>query len=347
MAAALCGCGQHPVDVRNLDLALLKAVRQRDAATVRRLLKEGANVETRNESGETVLIQAGRNDSSEIVEMLLDGVSDPKEKDKALFAAIHLGPVVLGDSYDPGRPSVFRDSEELKTVKLLLEKGANLEARDEEGDTPLIYAASYAAPNIVQLLLEKGAKVEAQDLNGFTALQAAACGGCVSIDMGSTFGSMQLLLQKGANVEARDNAGATALMLAARYGRTDIMELLLDHGARVEDRDSEGNTALIIAAPSGTYTATGVASTVDAVRFLLNHRSEINARNNQGQTALIAAVAEENASEASEVIRLLLSRGADVSIRDLQGHSALQVAKKNGYTDAARLLEDAREISRQ
>jgi len=61
------------------------------------------------------------------------------------------------------------------TARLLLEHGANIEAVDEEGTTPLIRAASRGRTHVVNLLLEKGADVEARNSRGMTAPIAAAC----------------------------------------------------------------------------------------------------------------------------------------------------------------------------
>jgi len=55
-------------------------------------------------------------------------------------------------------------------VKLLLEKGANIEAKDNDGDTALINAAIKGETEMVKLLLEKGANIEAKDNKGETAL---------------------------------------------------------------------------------------------------------------------------------------------------------------------------------
>ena len=59
-------------------------------------------------------------------------------------------------------------------VQLLLEKGAEIEARDTYGWTPLMIAIWYSTPKIVQLLIEKGAEVNARDKDGLTPLMIAA-----------------------------------------------------------------------------------------------------------------------------------------------------------------------------
>ena len=91
------------------------------------------------------------------------------------------------------------------TVKLLLEKKANIEARNKYGSTPLIVAAVNGYVGIVQLLLEKGANIEARDNEGNTALMSAARHDRVMM--------VELLIARGANVEATNFRGLNALNL--------------------------------------------------------------------------------------------------------------------------------------
>src|SRR4029077_16460168 len=118
-----------------------------------------------------------------------------------------------------------------------------IEARNEEDATPLMWAAEHGQTEVVRALLERGADVEARDKYGYTAVIGAACE-CAVVDMPETFESMKLLLAKGAKINAKDKVGRTALMSAAFAGRTENMRLLLDHEADVDLKDSDGNTAL-------------------------------------------------------------------------------------------------------
>jgi hypothetical protein len=117
-------------------------------------------------------------------------------------------------------------------VKLLLKKGADIEAMDSEyGRTPLSWAAWNGREAIVKLLLEKGADVEAKDTYGQTPLWGAAANGREAI--------VKLLLEKGADVESKDGNGQTPLSWAAALGREASVKLLLEKGADVEAKDSE------------------------------------------------------------------------------------------------------------
>ncbi len=336
---------------QNGSTPLMAAVESGDDATIKLLLDKGAKIEAEDQSGETALMKAAKSGRSDLTDILLERTIDKKSKDRALLAAIVTAPLTLIMAEPPpatqitatAAPRQTSDASHdvTQTIRLLLEKGADIEARDEQGQTPLIRAAAGAQARIVKLLLEKGAYIEAKDTSGATALIASACGGCVSIDMGDTFECVQVLMAHGANVEAKTTGGSTALMVAASYGQTKILKLLLEKGANVADRDSDGDTALILAAQSGIMTATGMVFTAGCVGLLLDHHSDINARNKKGETALILSVSEPGATEATKIVRLLLRHGADAALKDIHGNTAFSVAKKNGFRRAADLLQKA------
>ncbi|KAI3571047.1 hypothetical protein IWW34DRAFT_772695, partial [Fusarium oxysporum f. sp. albedinis] len=106
-------------------------------------------------------------------------------------------------------------------VKLLLEKGAEIEAKDSEyGRTPLSWAAGNGHKATVKLLLENGAGVESKDEFGQTLLSWAAENGHEAV--------VKLLLENGAGVESKDGDGRTPLSWAARNGHKATVKLLLE-----------------------------------------------------------------------------------------------------------------------
>ena len=131
-------------------------------------------------------------------------------------------------------------------VQLLLENGAEMEAKDYYEATPLHCAAKKGQVAVLRLLLEKGAEVNANDDDGRTALLYVAAGCHGAEDRQETV--MQLLLESGAKIEAKDNYGYTALYWAASGAHEGLMQLLLEKGADTEAKDSEGKTLLHIEA---------------------------------------------------------------------------------------------------
>jgi ankyrin repeat protein len=275
--------------------------------------QEQAATEAREHRPPSIMDAAQYGDVKQMEAALADG-ADQKLLNTALLEVSHSLPLVV----DVNRREVDLSPRYVATARLLLEKGANLEARDEQGFTPLLFAASYGGTAMVKLFLEKGAKIEARNSSGQTALIGAACN-CMSIDMPSTGDAARLLLAHGADLEARDKKGETALMAAAEWGRVRIVEILLDKGAWIEARDNKGNTALLIGAHGGGY------PTADGVQMLLDRGASVKARNNNGETALMLA-ASHDGSEAVEIVKILLSHGADARPRDLKGRTALDMA---------------------
>ena len=121
------------------------------------------------------------------------------------------------------------------SVQRLLAGGADVNARDDTGATPLMYAALYGgSTSVVQLLVDKGAEVNATNSNGSTALMWAA----------ANTAKVRLLLEHGAAVDARTTDGTTALVAAARHRNIDAMRLLLGRGANPKASTEETATLL-------------------------------------------------------------------------------------------------------
>jgi ankyrin repeat protein len=110
-------------------------------------------------------------------------------------------------------------------VECLLDRGANIEARDENGNTPPVAAAGNGHREVVECLLDRGADIEAyiearRGRGGRTALIAAAREGHGEV--------VECLLDRGADIEGQGEHGRTALITAAWYGHRDVVECLLD-----------------------------------------------------------------------------------------------------------------------
>jgi len=131
---------------------------------------------------------------------------------------------------------------DLTGVKELLSEGANVNAKNKDGQTALMEAVSCDNAEISKLLLEKGADINAKNNKGFTALIWAADG---------HMDAVKLLLEKNADINAKADSGRTALINAANYNHTDIVKLLIEKGADANATMNNGETALKVAQQMG------------------------------------------------------------------------------------------------
>jgi hypothetical protein len=255
--AFLAACTRKPADVTKLNAELLEAAQQGNTESVQHLLQRGAIIEAKDRdrstplalaanhhhadtaklllakgadpiagglAGENALSDAAVDSNSTRVSLILERGSDRQTSNKALFAMSEFRPLVVNEQrQDIPVEIAFPDDTEI--VNLLIEHGADIEARDQEDATPLMRAAAFGQTGIVRALLDHGANVRAKDKYGNTALIAAACE-CAVVDMPETLPSMKLLLEKGADVNAKNRDGNTALILALKNHQEHVAALL-------------------------------------------------------------------------------------------------------------------------
>ncbi len=199
-----------------------------------------------------------------------------------------------------------------EVAEMLIAKGANINETDVSGQTPLHLAANFGTRFVPELLLAKGANVNARDKKGNTPLHAAADRPSVNKDL------LELLIAKGADVKARNEAGQTPLHRVSMIRRLDkhlehTAEALLDLGAEVDAKDKNGRTPLHFAVETGHR---------ELVDLLVAKGADVRTKAADGTTLLHQAVR----SEQLDMVALFLSRGIDINSAGSDGRTALHLA---------------------
>jgi ankyrin repeat protein len=114
-----------------------------------------------------------------------------------------------------------------ESVKQLIDKGANIEARTNINETPLHLAAKNNSFEVVKLLMENGARIEAKTNINETPLHLAAQKNNLDV--------MKLLIKKGAHIEAKTNKNKTAVYLAATLNHVSIVECLAAKNCQMKE----------------------------------------------------------------------------------------------------------------
>ncbi len=256
-----------------------------------------------NLSGSDIHTAVRGGDLEAVKALIADDTSLVNEREGRNFTPLH-------------RAINIADSE---IARYLIENGADLEARDDDGDTPLHWSAYYNRVVHGELLIASGASVSARNSLDYTPLRAAVASGNsemvsillaagspmifekyddISMIQAVNIGLAELVeyrLKLGTiDTNLRGPEGVSLLHLAARTNNRSLIELFLDNGIPVDTRDEFGYTAL-------------------------------------HYTALFGG---------TPIVERLLAAGADIDAPDLYGRTARQLAGESGRGDIESLLLD-------
>ncbi|KAK6534041.1 hypothetical protein TWF281_005380 [Arthrobotrys megalospora] len=210
----------------------------------------------------------------------------------------------------------------LDILKLIINDGADINARSEKGETALHIATKRGDNHIVEFLLKHGAVVNVAAQNGRTALHDAAIHNRSQV--------AQMLLDYGADVHVLDTSGKTPLFCAAEAGKAEVLKVLVEAGADGHAVIVSGETALYTASSKGYESI---------VQTLLEHggRASVNRYETRSlRTPLIAAV--DNVLPFDSIVKLLLDAGASANAKDANGETAIFKATRHGHYDTVQLL---------
>ena len=225
-------------------------------------------------------------------------------------------------------------SATVETVTACLEAGADVNAPDRFGATPLHAVAQSARdPGVVSVLVEAGADVHARRPDGATPLHS-------SVEWGRSPQVVEALVTAGADVNARDNGGNTPLHRFGQSSDTAVARRLIELGADPLARNDLGRLAYPASCEHwNTWTFTMMASVSEAAACVTEGR-DVNARDEYGATPLHHAI-ELN---ARRLVDLLLASGADPDIGNHRGTSPLHRAVRYNAGRAQPLLDAGADI---
>ncbi len=226
---------------------------------------------------------------------------------------------------------------------LLISAGANLNATDNQDDTPLLLACKKGMLEMATMLKDAGAAINVANKRGDTPLLAAVAAGNLEL--------VKLLVRTGANLAARNKNGkgvfdhtkeikdeekrAAVLALMAEYsvlcavatGKADLVAAAVAKGCNIHDTDEDQRTPLHHAAGNNH---------VDAAKVLIDHNAQVDARDSWQRTPLYAAAFNNHVDAA----KVLIDHNAQVDARDSNQWTTLHLAADLNHVDAAKVLID-------
>jgi ankyrin repeat protein len=246
---------------------LLYAARDGRADEAKLLLTAEAKANLADPNGISPLLMSVLNNHLDVARMLLDSGADINASDfwgrTPLWAAVDLRNMDLDHGVDTG---VDR-APVLDFIKLLIDRGANVNARTKEvhpgrrwlyslgdvswvdmtGQTPFLRAALSGDTVAMRLLLDHGADPNIATLGGTTPLMAAAgvnwtVAQTYTVSKEALLDAVKICLEHGADVNATNSMGLTAIMGAANRGSDDIITFLVEKGGRLDVKDAVGRT---------------------------------------------------------------------------------------------------------
>ncbi|KAL1387584.1 ankyrin repeat-containing domain protein [Phyllosticta capitalensis] len=199
-----------------------------------------------------------------------------------------------------------------QAVEVLLDNGIDVDARDNEWQTPLLRAVYRDSWPIMKLLLRKGATIDWRMWMIDEPVRHAVGRG--------DLGLLQQLLGLGLNPTTRDWDGDTPLHLACEFGLVEFIGPLIQAGAPPSIRNPSGKTPLHHALSMGE---------AECAKYLLEHGADISARDHNGDTPLHSAARFPK----EESVQVLLEAGADCNALSWQNKTPLDEACRDYIVD--------------
>ncbi|OXM15693.1 ankyrin repeat domain-containing protein [Paenibacillus herberti] len=201
-------------ETATMDQQLLQAAERKDAATLEKLIKDGANINAQDSKGRTAAMIATYNNDIASAKVILEAGADVNIQDEM-----------------KNTPFLYAGAEgNLEILKLTIAAGADPTITNRYNGTALIPASEHGYTGVVQELLTN-TKIDVNHVNrlGWTALMEAIVLNNGNANQQET---VRLLIQHGADVNLPDEEGVTPLKHARQRGFDEIVQLLVQAGAK-------------------------------------------------------------------------------------------------------------------
>lgn len=380
--AVICGHKQvakvlldHGVGINSMSgdnsAAIHQAAIHDNAPMVTFLLDNGANPTASDELGNLPIHLAAKFGCTNVMDKLC---SHESAKSGMLDTKNQAGKtpmdLALENPSDALRPLLYRKAQivngvrpsllhvkcregDIEKVRLLLQHGAEVDAKDSAQETALHHAVIHNQAAVIKVLIEnKRTDLEALQCDGFTPLATALkhqyiAAATLLVDAGADIHtkkhfqewqpihdsarynrleSLKYLAQAGANIKSKTSAGLNSLHLAASGGHVSVVQFLLDRGVPIDDVDDAQKTALIWAIEK---------QHLDVVKLLLASGAEINYSSKRAWLPLHLAAK----NDMTELVEILIGAGADINQEDsCQQETPLHYAAQAGKASNVQLL---------
>ncbi|MHB1456855.1 MAG: ankyrin repeat domain-containing protein [Armatimonadota bacterium] len=293
---------------------------------VKLLIERGADTEVENGFGETPLHQTAVHECPQVAEFLIQSGADYKR------------------TFEFGNRSLLHVAalhDSVMTAIVLINHRLDVNALDDECETPLHVAAQWNHRVIADLFIQHSAKVDLWIAGGLCDREMAQR----LLDQGAGINdiekfektplhsmvdweredSVKFMLSLGADPNVKDSrSGMTSIFSAAFRGKKKIAQLLISSGADVNARSNDGRTALHF-----------VGWSYEVVALLISNGADINAKDNAGNTPLHEAAILDNVKAA----KLFLSASADSALKNNKSETALMLANEHHSRRMLRLFK--------
>jgi len=220
-------------------------------------------------------------------------------------------------------------------VEYFIGLGADIEAQNDKGNTPLWIASFKRYPCIMDVLLQKGANVNHLNIKGNAPLYGVCCRGPIKI--------AEQLLRRGANVDQVLPTGDTHILICCRNGRADVLQLLLTY----VDEDFVDYKAPIDG--FNAIMSSAEQDQPDCIRVLQAYGTKLDQVTSDDNTILPRATPLHIAAYYGRVwaAQALLELGADPNKQDLHGCTPMHIAVIQGSTALVKVLRSHADLKIQ